>query len=159
MQSIKVISFVHVKLSLKQIPLATLRQHHIKSHRHWLKSVQENTANRSCFLLDLWPSAKVKTTVKWYKMVEANGAYKHGRNERICLKGLPWKTVCWLAGQTNTTNSIIWINKPIFTLTAIKTWSIFCILKTLSYNKSTESPGPSRYACNQNNHSLTFLVF
>ena len=64
-----------------------LLQHHIKCHPDPLESVQEMKANRFCVLLTLRPPATVKVT-EGCKLITVNGAYRHGRYERIGLKRL-----------------------------------------------------------------------
>ena len=63
-----------------------------------MKNVQENEATRFCFALTLWPPSPAPPPLptpqqsqgqwKWYKMLEVNGAYKHGRYERIWFNSL-----------------------------------------------------------------------
>ena len=40
------------------------------------------------FVSILWFSTKFKDHRQWYKMIEVNGAYKHGRHEKIWFKCL-----------------------------------------------------------------------
>ena len=70
--------FFYVVSKTAIIPLASdnltqnqnqgVQLHHITFHLDQLKSVQENVANRFCFLLTFWPPAKVKIIengLKW----------------------------------------------------------------------------------------------
>ena len=88
--------------------------YHIKFHHDHMKIVRENEANRFCFVLTLWPPGKVKEKKKkkkkkQYKMVEVNGASKHGRYEEIWLNSFRAKSNVqvfarqdsWLAVQTD----------------------------------------------------------
>ena len=93
-----------------------LLQHHIKFLPDQLKGVRENEGKGFCFALILWHPDKVTSQWKWYKMVEVNGAYKHGRYKKKKKNNLIAKFACddqcesfcyaSRAGRTNTTHSI-----------------------------------------------------
>ena len=57
----------------------------MKCHPDQLKNVQNSKDKRFCFVLTLWPLAKVKISGS-DKMAEVNGAYKHGRYEIFVCK-------------------------------------------------------------------------
>ena len=53
-----------------------------------MKSVQENEANGFCLCTDPVTLRQGQGQWKWYKMVDVDGAYKHGNNENIWLNSL-----------------------------------------------------------------------
>ena len=96
-------------------------------------------ANRSCFVLTLWPLCKGMVTESGAK-VEVNSAYKQGRYGRMQLKSLHIMSVLnimlcrmdgqtdnsWLSGRTNKTDYtdpyVTHINKTSYSLYIISVY-------------------------------------
>ena len=104
-----VISLVSIHLTQKQFPHVQLilLQHHMTFHNAWLKGVWENEGIMFCFVLTLWPSAKLKVS-------DNNGRSQTMPNSTAGMNKFGWKVCtkylaflpCKTTAQTNRTNYI-----------------------------------------------------
>ena len=85
-QSPPLLHQILLKSSIRMLTWIALTLYKISS---WsAESLGENETKRFCFALTLGHPAMVKVTEKWYKMVEFDDAYRHGRYDKIWSKSL-----------------------------------------------------------------------